>query len=430
MNEIEIERMEAKPAKGGAVKFITGLLIGFLAAVLITGYSLNLYYGKQRQQYEETFKAYSEKINEMGKLDDGAVNTIIDQEFADKVGDICDIINGTYYFSDEFKPEETREKIYAAIMDSIGDKYSYYYTAREWEDEQADSAGTYYGIGSYVEIDQDSRYPRLSGVFEDSPAQKAGLRDGDLIAEVNGEDVNGWELSDVVAKIRGPENTDVNLTVIRGTERLSITVTRGKVNSIAVKYEVKRDNIGYIQLTQFTTAAEQQFADALSSLKKQKVKGIVLDLRSNPGGNLSTVLNIGEQLLPYGRITYIEDREGNKEEYYSTGKNEINIPMVVLVNEYSASASELLTGALRDYKKATIIGTNTYGKGIVQSIYPLADGSAVKITTASYFTPNGECIHGKGIAPDVEIEFDSELYYDEENPVDNQLECAIDYLLK
>ncbi|MBP5152091.1 MAG: S41 family peptidase, partial [Lachnospiraceae bacterium] len=190
-----------------------------------------------------------------------------------------------------------------------------------------------------------------------------------------------------------------------------------------------RDNIGYIQLKEFSEVAEGQFKDCLSALKKAKVDGIIIDLRGNGGGNLSTVLGICEELLPKGLITYLEYVDGSRDEYKSSGKHEIDIPMVVLVNGYSASASELMTGALRDHKKATIIGTTTFGKGIAQSLYPFTDGTAVKLTTASYFTPNGECVHGTGITPDIVVEFDSEKYYDAENPVDNQLEYAIDYLL-
>lgn len=432
MDENEFEELNENDRKSGKGKFLGGLLTGALLAVLITGVALNAYYGRirkaDRQSYDEAVAYYEGRIREMSTLGEGSANPIVTAEFAEKVGEIYDIIDSIYYFSDKFDVKNTQEQLYSAIMDSIDDKYSEYYTVEEWKEQQSDSSGTYYGIGSYVTIDTESNYPMLSGVFEGSPAQAAGLRDGDLITEVEGENVNGWELTDVVNLIRGPENTDVTVTILRGSEKLTITVTRGEVHTIAVNSEIKRDNIGYIQITQFIDVASEQFVKALDKMKSESVNGIIIDLRSNPGGNLSTVLDICEQLLPKGRITYIEDRFGNKQEYNSTGRHEIKIPMVVLTNGYSASASELMTGALRDYEKATIIGTKTFGKGIVQSLYELEDESAIKITTASYFTPKGECIHGTGIEPDIEVEFDSEAYYDETDPVDNQLEYAIDYL--
>ncbi|MCR4729061.1 MAG: S41 family peptidase [Lachnospiraceae bacterium] len=354
-----------------------------------------------------------------------------DEDFSYKAGEIYKLINEVFYFEDNIDTSLMQEKMYAAMLDALNDPYSTYYTVEEWESETEDSSGTYYGIGSYVTIDEKTQYPMLSGVFDGSPASKAGLRNGDIIYEVNGENVGGYALTDVVKLIRGPENTDVTLTIIRdGKDNLTVVVTRGKVNTISVESDVKRGNIGYIQIKEFSEVAEPQFKEALADLKSKNVGGIIIDLRGNGGGNLSTVLNICEELLPKGLITYLEYKDGQRQEFTCSGKHEIDIPMVVLVNGYSASASELMTGALRDHKKATIIGTTTYGKGIAQSLYPFTDGTAVKLTTASYFTPNGECVHKKGITPDIELEFDSEKYYDEENPVDNQLEYAIDYLLR
>lgn len=354
-----------------------------------------------------------------------------DEDFTYKAGEIYKLINEVFYFEDDIDTSLMQEKMYAAMLDALNDPYSTYYTVEEWESETEDSSGTYYGIGSYVTIDEKTQYPMLSGVFDGSPASKAGLRNGDIIYEVNGENVGGYALTDVVKLIRGPENTDVTLTIIRdGKDNITVVVTRGKVNTISVESDVKRGNIGYIQIKEFSEVAEPQFKEALADLKSKNVGGIIIDLRGNGGGNLSTVLGICEELLPKGLITYLEYKDGQRQEFTCSGKNEINIPMVVLVNGYSASASELMTGALRDHKKATIIGTTTYGKGIAQSLYPFTDGTAVKLTTASYFTPNGECVHKKGITPDVVLEFDSEKYYDAENPVDNQLEYAIDYLLR
>ncbi len=432
MNQMPETPARKKKTGGGAkfAFFFAGAVVG------IVGGAIGAYFGLQSaikptiELYENQIQVYEDRLAKQSELGEGAVNPIVTQEFADKVGELTNIIDEIYYFQDLLDYDDIREKIYATIMSSIGDKYSQYYTYDEWHAEQDDMAGTYYGIGSYVAMDTELGYPKLSGVFEGSPAQASGLRDGDVIIAVDGESISGWTLDEAVSHIRGPENTEVKLTIVRGAEQLDITVVRGKVHTIEVKSEMKRDDIGYIQITGFSEVAVDQFAKALKDLKSQNAKGIVLDLRGNPGGNLSAVLAIGQQLLPEGRITYIEDRNGSKKEYYCNGKNEIKIPMVVLVNGYSASASELLTGALRDYKKATVIGTTTYGKGIVQNLYELSDGSGMKLTSSAYFTPNGECIHGTGITPDIELEFDSEAYYNAENPVDNQLEYAIDYLAK
>ena len=402
--------------------FAKGLVCGILASAVVLGSIFTVLTLRLKTDLDNS---YTEPV-QIADIEDGLV---VNKDFAYKTEEINKLIEQVFYFQDNIDPYAMREKMYAAVLDSLDDPYSTYYTVEEWEEETQDSSGTYYGIGSYVRIDEETQYPILSGVFEGSPASAAGLRDGDIIYEVNGENVGGMTLTDVVALIRGPEGTDVTLTIIRGKENLTITVTRGKVNTISCEYSIQRDNIGYIQLKEFSEVAEGQFKDCLSALKKAKVDGIIIDLRGNGGGNLSTVLGICEELLPKGLITYLEYVDGSRDEYKSSGKHEIDIPMVVLVNGYSASASELMTGALRDHKKATIIGTTTFGKGIAQSLYPFTDGTAVKLTTASYFTPNGECVHGTGITPDIVVEFDSEKYYDAENPVDNQLEYAIDYLL-
>jgi carboxyl-terminal processing protease len=292
-----------------------------------------------------------------------------------------------------------------------------------------ESDGRYYGIGSYVTIDETSNLPMLSGVFEDSPAQKAGLRDGDLIYEVDGATTQGLSLTEVVTLIKGPIDTDVVLTIVREGESdyLHITVTRGSVETPTVKHRMLDNNIGYLQITEFDDVTLSQFENAYDDLKKSGMKGLIIDLRSNPGGNLDTVVGICDDILPAGIVTYTVDKYGNKEEYYCHGTDPIDIPLAVLVNEYSASASELMTGAIRDYKVGVVVGKNTFGKGIVQQIYTLSDESGIKLTTSRYYTPNGECIHEVGIAPDIEVELDTDLYYAEES-VDTQLNAAVEYI--
>ena len=255
-----------------------------------------------------------------------------------------------------------------------------------------------------------------------------GGRGGDIIFKVDGVETTGMSTSEVVALIKGPEHTKVVITVVREGESdfLDIEVERRKIESPTVNYEMKEDNIGYIQITEFDDVTTDQFTEAMAVLKGQGMKGLVIDLRSNGGGNLSTCVDIASQLLPEGIIVYTEDKFGKREEFFSDGKREFDKPLVVLVNGYSASASEILTGAIKDYGIGKIMGTTTYGKGIVQEVLPLGDGSGLKITVAKYYTPNGENIHGVGIEPDEELELDVEKYLKE--GYDNQLERAIEVI--
>jgi len=354
-------------------------------------------------------------------------SALVNTETSEKIDDIMTVIDQYFYFEDDVDKDLMRENMYRAIMSSLNDPYSVYYNEEELNDLMNDSEGIYYGIGSYVQIDSESSLPLLTKVFPGSPAEKAGLRDGDLVYAADGTVLTGYELSDAVALIKGPQYSTVVLTIIRNGETFDTTVTRDKVETPTVSYEMKENKIGYIQITEFDEVTYDQFVKAYEDLQSQKMESLIIDLRSNPGGNLDTVVNICGEILPKGVITYTVDKYGNREDYKGKGNNVIDIPLVVLVNGYSASASELMTGAIRDYGKGTIIGTNTFGKGIVQRILSLGDGTGVKITTSSYYTPNGECIHKVGIAPDIEVEFDSELYYGEQG-IDNQLQYAIEYL--
>ena len=404
--------------------FLIGILSGAeITAILalVLGIGIFIY---QENTYNAALTAYK-----TAESVDTAENQLMDQETVDKAEMLYTDILQVFYFEEDIDTELMRDNIYKAIVDSLGDPYAAYYTAEELDEMLTDSEGTYYGIGSYVSMDSETGYAKLSGIFKNSPAEEAGLRDGDLIIEADGENLAGLTLNEVTAKIKGPEGTTVELTVYREGEEsyLYFTVERRKVENQTVNYEMKDNGIGYIQITEFDDVTLDQFKNAYSDLNTQGMKAMVLDLRSNPGGNLDTVLDIAREMLPEGVITYTLDKSGNREDYMSEGASPITIPVVILVNGYSASASELLTGAMHDYGLATVIGTNTYGKGIVQSIYPLTDGSGIKLTTSRYYTPNGVCIHETGIAPDIEVEFDSEAYYAEES-VDNQLEYAINYL--
>ena len=256
---------------------------------------------------------------------------------------------------------------------------------------------------------------------------KAGVKDGDILYKVEDMEVTGVDLTEVVTHIKGDKGTKVNLTVLRGAdnEEITLTAVRDKVEVQTVAYEMLDDGIGYIQVTEFDSVTTEQYENALEDLENQGMKGLVVDLRSNPGGNVSTVCDMLDLMLPEGLIVYTEDKNGNTEEAFSDEEHQFTKPLVVLMNEYSASASEIYAGAIQDYGIGQIVGTQSYGKGVVQQIYDLGDGTSLKITIADYYTPKGRNINGTGITPDVEVEYE----IDESNPeVDNQLEKAIEIL--
>ena len=231
-------------------------------------------------------------------------------------------------------------------------------------------------------------------------------------------------LSEVVSLVKGPEDTEVVLTLIRegASDYLEVAVTRKKVESPTVEYSMLDNNMAYIQVTEFEDVSVKQFQNALAKAREEGMKGMILDLRGNPGGSLNAVVEMARMLLPKGMIVYTEDKNGKRSEYTCDGTKALEVPLVVLVDTNSASASEIMAGAIKDYGIGTLVGTTTFGKGIVQQIIPFRDGSAVKITISAYYTPKGNNIHGIGIEPDVVCEFDGEAYYGNEDHPDNQLE--------
>ena len=335
----------------------------------------------------------------------------------------------TYFYKEDVDKDVMVDGIFKGMVESLGDPYSEYYSKEELESLYQDSLGVYYGVGAYVSLDTTTGLAKVSGIIADSPAEEADLRAEDIIYKVDDVDVTGMTLQETVSLIKGDENTTVKLTLIRDGKEIEKEVTRRKVESPTVKFEMLDDGMAYIQITEFDTVTVDQFTEAMAMARGNDMKGLILDLRSNPGGNLSSVVSIAKQMLPKGLIVYTEDRDGNREEYSCDGSKELDVPMVVLVNGNSASASEILAGAIKDYGIGTLVGTTTFGKGIVQRPIELSDGSAVKLTISSYYTPNGINIHGIGIEPDVECEFDSERYYSDE-AYDNQLEKAKEVLLQ
>jgi carboxyl-terminal processing protease len=368
---------------------------------------------------------YSRVIKAARIADTSGAQSITDSSVNDKLGILEDTIK-QYYWEDV--DEETLEDgMYKGLLDSLDDPYSVYYTTDELIALQEQTQGIYYGIGAYISQDSESGYVRISGVIKNTPAEESGLMPDDCIYMVDGEDMYGQDSSYVVSKIKGEEHTYVTITVLRDgeTDPIDISVERRKIENPTVEYEMYDDGMAYIQITEFDLVTSDQFDEAYTQAKADGMKGLIIDLRSNPGGNLSTVCDIARQILPEGLIVYTEDKYGKREEYTCDGKNKIQVPLVVLTNGYSASASEILAGAVKDYGIGKLVGTTTFGKGIVQKVINLSDGTAVKLTVSSYFTPAGNNIHKIGIEPDVEVEFDADLY---KEGTDNQLEKAKEVL--
>ena len=354
----------------------------------------------------------------------GEITSITDSSVKEKLAVLEDTI-GKYFWKD-VEEETLEDGLYKGLLDSLEDPYSVYYTNEELIALQQQTEGIYYGIGAYIQ-DGETGYVQISRVIPNTPAEESGLMQDDYIYKVNDEDMQGKDKTYVVSKIKGEEHTYVKMTVIRenASEPLDFSVERRKIESPTVEYEMYDNGMAYIQITEFDLVTTGQFESAYNQAKKEGMKGLIIDLRSNPGGNLSTVCDIARMILPKGLIVYTEDKHGAREEYTCNGENEIKVPLVVLTNGYSASASEILAGAVKDYNIGKLVGTKTFGKGIVQRVIDLSDGSAIKLTVSSYFTPNGNNIHGIGIAPDVEVPFDAELY---KNGTDNQLERAKEVL--
>ena len=411
---------EKKSTKG---VFFSGVIVGLAGAFLV--FSI-FYLGNRLQKYVElqnnSLAAQAEQL-------EFSENSAITPTLVNKLQSLENTIRQKFYLG-EVSSEELADGIYRGILMALDDPYSEYFTAEELTALMNQTQGIYYGIGAYVSLDEATGLPKISGIIEGAPAEAAQLRTNDIIYEVNGESTYGLSLSEAVALIKGEEGTEVVLTIIREGESdyLKVPVTRAKVESPTVNFEMLDETTAYIQIVEFDDVTVDQFAEALAVAKGSGMEGLILDLRANPGGSLDAVVDIAEMLLPKGMIVYTEDKYGERIEYKCDGKREFEQPMVVLVDMNSASAAEILAGAIQDYGVGTLVGTTTFGKGIVQQVIPYSDGSAVKITISSYFTPNGRNIHEVGIEPDVVCEFDGEAYYNTETPVDNQLEKAKEIL--
>lgn len=385
-------------------EYAAGVLTGVLVVALAAG---GVKFVQQRQ-YNGVLSdsSHVQKIEYLEKM--------IDQEYLGEVDNA-----------------EMAEGIYAGLVYGLGDVYSRYYTADEYAQETASTDGAYAGIGVSIQKNKNGGV-QIAECYEGGPGAEAGLQTGDVITAINHTDVTDMELSDVVSLIRENKDNTIVLTVFRENEEKSreISVDVTDVELPSVFGEMLDKKTGYIQITQFTGVTLQQYKDMFAELKDKGMERLVIDLRDNPGGLLTSVCDILREILPEGLIVYTEDKYGNREEETCDGKHQLDMPLAVLVNENSASASEIFAGAVQAHEVGTIVGTTTYGKGVVQELRQLSDGSAVKLTVSNYYTPNGNSINKVGIKPDVEVKLASELLNKDEitHEEDNQLQKALDVI--
>ena len=389
-----------------ARKFWIGVGAGFLTAVLIFACGWEVWH---LVSYRQTGDFTSENISK--------------SDVEQKLDQLNGLIESYYLYEDEIDEDVLIDGIYSGYASALGDPYTVYYDKEETKALLETTSGEFSGIGATMSKNINSGEITVVNVYEDSPADKAGLKAGDILYQVDGKDAEGQELDTVVSWIKGEKGTDVAIKVMRAGEAVETVATRDVIQVQTVRYEMKEDSIGYIMVSEFDDVTYDQFKEALDDLEAQGMQGLVIDLRGNPGGNLTTVTDMLKILLPEGTIVSTEDKYGNVEEVACDGKNEFTKPLAVLVNQYSASASEIFAGAVQDYGTGQIVGVTTYGKGVVQQPMDLNDGTYLKLTIAEYYTPSGRSINGEGVTPDVEVEYE----YNADDPqADNQLEKAME----
>lgn len=402
--------------------FLQGMLLGAFLVLLIGVMGVGGWYSIIRM---------GERLNATAE-ENGANPTqraISDDQVKKKAGEIADLLDQYYY--EDIDEDKLVQGMYAGMVDGVGDPYTCYYTKEEYDSMNETTSGTYYGIGAVLTQNVKTNVVTILHVYAGSPAEEAGVRDGDVIVKV--EDIAGdsMELSELVKHIKGEEGTTVHLQLLREGEKdyVELDVERRQVEIPTVEHQMLEGKIGLIQISEFADNTPLQFTAAIKDLRNQGMVSMIVDLRNNPGGVLKSVVSMLDGLLPEGILVYTEDKYGNRSDYTSE-ESSLDIPMAVLINENSASASEIFAGAVKDYGYGTLIGTTSYGKGIVQSIIPMEDGSALKVTMAKYFTPKGNYIHEVGIEPDIELEYEyqgdaKEAY----NPMhDNQILKALEVL--
>lgn len=411
----ELEKKIKKEKRLGiSLGFTSGFLLGIVATFALVVVYYNILIG--RISFSNNKNAVvNEIVDNSAKLDMARIQG--------KLEDLQKIVAEKFLFQSDIGKLETG--IYKGYMAGLNDPYSVYYDADEFKALREETTGVYQGIGAQISKDATTGIIKVVKVFEGSPAKEAGLMPEDIIYKVNDIEATGMDLEILVKQhIRGEVHTKVNITVMRGDKEIPLEMERRAVEVQTVESKILDGNVGYIMVNQFDTVTAEQFIKVIDELQEKNISKLIIDLRNNPGGVLDGTVKMLDYMLPDGLLVYTADKEGKGEKYYSNDGHEVNIPISILINGNSASASEVFTGAMRDFKRATIVGTKSFGKGIVQNLYPLEDGSAIKITTQHYYTPSGFDLHGKGIEPDETVELNEGAVFGTDT--DNQLQKAID----
>lgn len=417
---------------------LVGALLTALAGLVIVGMSLGIFLiGKAAIDGNGQTAESAQTENQQGNLDLNQITS--------KIQTIQAVIDKYYLFDEDINDVE--DWIYKGMLNGLGDPYTVYYTADEYNKLKEDTSGEYCGIGVMVSQSAETGIITITKVFEGTPGAQAGILPGDLLYKVGDEEVTGMDLELVVKDhIKGEEGTPVTITVLRKDtgKYIDMTMERRQITVPTVEHEMLADKVGYISVSQFDVVTADQFKSAIDDLEKQGMKKLVVDLRNNPGGIVDSVVSMLDYILPDNLenkgdpnlvrkkkdktlLVYMADKNGKGEQYYAKDGHQIDVPIAVLVNGQSASASEVFSGALKDYGRAKLVGTKTFGKGIVQTLFPLDKGTAIKMTVAHYYTPNGFDLHKKGLEPDVPVELKDELRtkIKIEHDEDNQLMEAI-----
>jgi len=418
-------------------KFFLGVFIGMIVMVLLAVGLVDLAFQNRnvRMLLFDTVKKMSTISSEetesekSGKVSGAAIDW---NKVTDKEEEIYNTIDD--YYLNGIDNDKMKDGIYKGMVDSLGDPYTVYYNSEEYKQFTSSSSGTYSGIGVAVSQNVTTGAITIVKTFKKGSGEKEGMKPGDVIYKVEGKRIEGLELSKVVSMIKGEEGTFVKVTVLRDGKEIEFNLERKKLEVDTVNYRMEDRSgkkIGYISVSEFDEVTASQFKSAISELNKEGMEGLVIDLRDNPGGLLDVTCEMLDRMIKKGLLVYTVDKYGKRVDEDATDSDSFDKPVAILVNGNSASASEVFSGAMKDYKAATLVGTKTFGKGIVQSIVPFGDGTAMKVTVSKYYTPNGVNIHGTGIEPDVVVELSKDATkngkYDRK--YDNQLDKALDVVV-
>lgn len=425
---------EKKNYQKGILVGLTGGILGtVICAAICAVIGINLFVMQREENRQKEIETTTELLEETtGNLvvqEDGLIN----EEFIKRIDMIYDLLEENFLY--EMDEEELRDGMYQGLMSALGDPYSAYYDEEAFHSFQESTTGKYYGIGVTVSQNMTTGIITMVKPFKGAPGYEAGILPNDILYKVNDVEVTGMDLNEVVALIKGEEGTTVELTLVREGEAdyVVLDVERREVEIPTVEIEMLDNQIGYMSISGFEEVTAAQFYNGIGELSFQGMEGLVIDLRDNPGGRLDVVISMLDMILPEGLLVYTEDKDGVRDNEMSSNEASIlDVPLAVLVNGQSASASEIFAGDVQDFGAGIIVGTQTFGKGIVQTIYQLDSETAVKMTVSSYFTHAGRNIHGVGITPDIVVELNEELKQKAEitKAEDNQLQAAVEALLQ